>query len=161
MNISEIAKAVNTIEETYKKSYEDLVSKNKELIKQLSFDILTKFEVNAITWCQYTPYFCDGDACEFTMGDIVLYKEIPEDELDDYETLEDYIISKEYGQYGYGDVNSNTNADLSVLIDKFNMLLALEKLQEVTFGNDKGIIITLNEDKTDVNIKVKTYDDHY
>lgn len=160
MNISEMIKAVDTIEETYQKSYKDLVSKNKELIKQVSFDILTKFEVNAITWCQYTPYFCDGNACEFTMGDIVLYKEIPEDELDVYDTLEDYIIAEEYGQQGRGDINPNTNVDLSVLIDKFNMLLALEKLQEFTFGNDKGIIITLNEDKTDVNIKVKTYDDH-
>lgn len=162
MNIFDITNIVNSIEENYKKSYKDLTNNNKELIKEISLEILTKFEVNAIAWCQYTPYFCDGDACEFTIGDVCLYKEIPEDEVEEYDNnLQEYIIGQAYGQYDDGDINPKSNVELNVLYDKLQSLLSLEKLQEFTFGDDKGIIITLNDDKTGVNIKVKTYDDHH
>ena len=55
-------------------------------------------QLEAIAWTQYTPYFNDGDVCEFTMGDIYFITDgiadagIPESvydfESDEYTQLE-------------------------------------------------------------------------
>lgn len=30
-------------------------------------------EIKSVTWTQYTPYFNDGDSCEFGVNDIAIY----------------------------------------------------------------------------------------
>ncbi|MGW4240884.1 hypothetical protein [Nocardia sp. NPDC004722] len=64
---------------------------NKERVDQRpieelldAFDAMLAFaEVEAIRWHQYTPYFNDGDACEFGFGD-VLVKWVGQDNGGDY-----------------------------------------------------------------------------
>jgi hypothetical protein len=50
--------------------------------------------VHAITWLQYTPYFNDGEACEFSVHHpYALHKPLDdEDVLDDYSEDSDYYI---------------------------------------------------------------------
>ena len=49
-------------------------------------------EVKAVTWTQYTPYFNDGDACNFFVNDFEIDDEYEDDEdcdEDEYEDDED------------------------------------------------------------------------
>jgi hypothetical protein len=46
--------------------------------------------VDAIAWTQYTPYFNDGDACTFSVGDVYFYKRGDELSDDDDEPLDGY-----------------------------------------------------------------------
>lgn len=54
----------------------DSVDRHREYMQQLPItDLHEEFQkafdsgVKAITWTQYTPYFNDGDVCEFSVGD--------------------------------------------------------------------------------------------
>lgn len=88
-------------------------AKKKELTAGLQAKLaeLTKvaFEENprlrAICWTQYTPYFNDGEPCEFRMGEInalVLDDEVAE-AIEEGDTIED-ILSENYyeGNIPYG-----------------------------------------------------------
>lgn len=67
----------------------------------------------AICWTQYTPYFNDGEPCEFSVGDInalVLDDEI-QDQLDDDMTIEDILQENWYE----GNVPYDLQADIKYL----------------------------------------------
>jgi hypothetical protein len=48
--------------------------KSKELMKEAFREFLTKYDevVENIFWTQYTPYFNDGEACEFSVNDVFI-----------------------------------------------------------------------------------------
>lgn len=43
----------------------------------------TSPDINAIIWTQYTPYFNDGDPCEFSVNDPFFTNAIYEDDIDE------------------------------------------------------------------------------
>lgn len=73
------------------KALKDLSSKRKEIqreaqsrAREILAPGLEQFmkehpEIEAVRWAQYTPYFNDGDTCEFSVGEL-LYKLVGADE---------------------------------------------------------------------------------
>lgn len=52
------------------------ITAGKEILKKAFAAIFEKYpDVRAITWTQYTPYFNDGDACVFSVGDMWILDE--------------------------------------------------------------------------------------
>lgn len=66
----------NVMEEmiSLKDNYEKMVkTKGQEIVDLLVKEFLDKHpDVDGLNWAQYTPYFNDGDACVFHIGEIYL-----------------------------------------------------------------------------------------
>lgn len=59
----------------YKEAQAKLVAEVRVEFPALVMPIMNKSErIQSMAWTQYTPYFCDGDACEFSVNhyDIIL-----------------------------------------------------------------------------------------
>jgi len=78
-----------------KEQYETAVSKAADVLKQSLSTIVSELDgVEAIRWEQYTPYFNDGDACEFWVNEPrIKFNNTPED-AGDYEDgfIDDYDV---------------------------------------------------------------------
>jgi hypothetical protein len=62
----------------------------QELFKELAKEFWDKNPgLTAVKWVQYTPYFNDGDACEFGIGEIT-FTNAPEDELENISSWGEY-----------------------------------------------------------------------
>lgn len=64
-----------------------LKEKSKVLMKEMFASFFKKYEttVECIFWTQYTPYFNDGEACEFGVNDShIIMKDRDEDEDEDF-----------------------------------------------------------------------------
>jgi hypothetical protein len=58
----------------------EMQENSKVLMKEAFREFLEKYDVvDNIFWTQYTPYFNDGEACEFSVGDVHLIIEDDED----------------------------------------------------------------------------------
>lgn len=84
-----------------REAYMDQIRKDgeKALLNSLK-DFFTNFpQVKAITWTQYTPYFMDGNPCEFGVNDIIFY--IPKNGEEAYSTEE--LLSHSHYSIEYPD----------------------------------------------------------
>ena len=125
----------------------------KEMFKNLSAELFERYpQVKAISWRQFTPYYCDGDPCEFRVY------------ADWMETLEiwfggreDFNSFYEYDTEHYSFDNGLTDAMIAVkpIYEAFSDFIeAFEDQQLQRIIRDEGII-TLMRDGT---IKVTEYD---
>lgn len=82
---------MSKLETEYKKLQEEMNDlkekfrvKTKEFMRELFKEFFTKYEdvVESIFWTAYTPYFNDGEACEFSVNDVYLI--LNDDEDADY-----------------------------------------------------------------------------
>lgn len=68
---TQITEKLNNLVSNFEAFRQDFMTKAREefntTIKEI-FDFIP--EINYVTWVQYTPYFNDGDTCEFMVGDI-------------------------------------------------------------------------------------------
>jgi hypothetical protein len=109
-------------------------------------------EVHAIAWTQYTPYFNDGDACEFNIHDInfkltpdgilksgVTLKDLPETDEDD-EIGSEYFwesdIPYSSDRTAFGDQLHEAEKALNKFAESF------EDLFKKAFGDHSEIICT-------------------
>lgn len=78
--------------EKFGKVKDDFIAQGKTALEASFKEIFDKHpELLAITWVQYTPYFNDGDACIFSIGEIAAFVKGGEyDEIDDPCNLEPY-----------------------------------------------------------------------
>jgi hypothetical protein len=59
---------------------EEMQENSKILMKEAFREFLEKYDVvENIFWTQYTPYFNDGESCEFSVGDVYLVLKDDED----------------------------------------------------------------------------------
>ncbi len=70
-SVKVVQEAAQKIIHEYKNSIRKLQNTLVELIKP----IMVEGGINSIRWCQYTPYFNDGDVCTFRAGIDDLYVE--------------------------------------------------------------------------------------
>ena len=92
-------------------------------------------ELEAITWNQYTPYFNDGEACEFSVGNMHAVTE--EDSS--------YISTWSSGKVG------SFSAGKSKLLRKFaTSLETLEEALEICFGDHATVTINIRTGDIDV-----------
>lgn len=112
----------------------------------------------ALRWRQYTPYFNDGDACEFSVSDVsVRVSSLPED-CGDYEDgfVDAWHISyafdhvrpgDDYGQEVRDAFTAESGAEFKELVKDFSHLICqAEEFMEALFGDH--VEITLRADGT-------------
>jgi hypothetical protein len=74
----DIITEVQNLSETFRKQQQELIDKLKPNFHGLFKPFLeTHPEIKALTFEAYTPYFNDGDTCEYTVGEL---KIVPTDE---------------------------------------------------------------------------------
>ena len=107
-------------------------------------------EVSAISWCQYVPYFNDGEACEFTMGEIyVLTGDITSDVA---QKIADnpYYAEENAGESVDGDEDEISFDILSTWGDDKNksacdiveFLESIEDILQSLYGDYASVVIT-------------------
>jgi hypothetical protein len=84
MSLTELRKEYQTLQQRINALNEEMKEKSKILMKQEFSDFFEKYGdiVSKIFWTQYTPYFNDGESCEFSVHEIYL-SFIGDDENDD------------------------------------------------------------------------------
>lgn len=156
--------------------FENLLQSHSDMKRQFRleaadlFKIVTKefFEKNpgitAMYWTQYTPYFNDGDVCEFRVNE-VHFTNCPLDSLDDinswgdYEGDDDsvisvnsnidYILESEHSYYkknkeGLKKLIDEENIDIS-LIKSFANIVESPEMEDVMlelFGDHVSVMVT-------------------
>ena len=105
-------------------------------------------EARAIVWTQYTPYFNDGDACTFSVGDLCLKlqtaseEQNQDEEEEDYEDEDDYECASYDLKYGS---KTLTKAEAKLLKDFESLKKATGQLDEVfelVFGDHVKVVAT-------------------
>lgn len=86
MALTEMREEYKTLQQKINELNEQMRTKAKELMKEEFREFFEKYDgvVHNLFWTQYTPYFNDGEACEFGVHDVwITLKSDAED--DDYE----------------------------------------------------------------------------
>lgn len=135
--------ALKTLKELQAKIQEE----SRSVFKATVAEFFNEFpEVNKIVWTQYTPYFNDGESCEFTVGEAYFVKDdIVCDGPYDYEehSFSGYADSPEY----------KPSAELKKGMDQFSTILnAIEDFLHATF--DDHVVVTVSRD----DISTESYD---
>ena len=112
-------------------------------------------QITAFVWTQYTPYFNDGDSCEFRRGEISATNcpldEIEEVRYEDYEGETEGVFVSDfsdwtfYSVYQKDTVQAITEAGINVkAVQKFISLLESidEEVYEEMFGDHVRVVAT-------------------
>lgn len=87
MNYDKLMENFDELNEQIRQAKEQMREKSEGLVEGMVKIFLDECpEVTGVHWTQYTPYFNDGDACEFNVNEICFH--ILEDEDDEIEAWE-------------------------------------------------------------------------
>jgi hypothetical protein len=128
---------------TLQQKFDELIEKQRALQKEFQttaqalFKETTKefFEQNplvkAIVWTQYTPYFNDGDTCEFSVG-CATFTSAPDPENIRWGAYD----GEEEGIWTYGDDCYDDSVELpaemnTALCDSFNGMIQSSEMEDV------------------------------
>ena len=142
---------------TLQDKFDELVEKQRALQKEFQttaqalFKETTKefFEqnplVNSIVWTQYTPYFNDGDTCEFSVGSATYTNAIDGDSIrwGEYDGDEENIWV--YGDDCYGEpvpVPEEMNTELCDSFDRMLQSSEMEAVMKAMFDDHVKVIAT-------------------
>ena len=96
-NIAKFSQSIKGIEEIkaeYKKQRQILLTKFQNELSSVLIDFFKAVpRITQISWSQYTPYFADGDPCEFSMNTIQF--KIEDDNFDSYDLKSAGLSSEE------------------------------------------------------------------
>lgn len=114
--------------------------------------------LEALRWEQYTPYFNDGDPCNFMVGEftLILGDTAPRVLKDHFEV---------YRADAFGEIclpwnNKTLRAEADVLLAPIDALFAVkDELFEAAFGNHVRVTAKRLGGET-INVTVDTYTDH-
>ena len=102
--------------------------------------------VTAIVWTQYTPYFNDGDTCEFRVNDAT-FTNAPDPENTrwgeydgDHETAADG--SEIFAWEGWGDAPENLNQDMCHSFNRMICSSEMEDVMKAMFGDHVKVVAT-------------------
>ena len=125
-------------------------------------------DLNLITWQQYTPYFNDGDTCEFSVNDPAFSnytgdEEIMYDELDiDWDADENKNVWL-FGAEVYGAASAQAEKLVSAgdrkTLKEFAALICSGELSDVmlaTFGDH--VTVSLKRNGTKVDVETNDYE---
>lgn len=110
-------------------------------------------EVNVIKWTQYTPYFNDGDTCEFSVNDPVFSNTTDVENLSVYGEYggDDADVWCECGSRRMNDAPAHLHEYIRAL-DKFLLSKELESVMKDVFGDHATVTVTRE------GIEVEEYD---
>ena len=125
-------------------SFENLLKAHSEMKKRFRLEATDLFKtitkeffdenpgITAIHWTQYTPYFNDGDVCEFRVNEIH-FTNCPIDSLDDINS---------WGEYeGDDDDVISVNSNIEYILDNAHSYYKKSK---------EGLNKLINEEKIDI-----------
>lgn len=124
---------------------EDVSNKRKELTEQMKIVLsegIGEFMkehpvIKAIGWVQYTPYFNDGDTCEFSVGEI--YVSFTDDYSDDIYEEEDGGWHSLYSKPEDIDIDAQTWHNIKTFS---KALSGAEQDMQAAFGDHVRVIIS-------------------
>lgn len=124
------------------------IEKSQAVLKSAFKALFEKYpDVRAVVWCQYTPYFNDGEPCVFSVGDLsVLDKKgykTWKDEDGSAWAAEEYAISE--WNYNQADFNSTITKEQAKEIRDFisHLKRAIDDdVFEEMFGDHVEIVAT-------------------
>lgn len=67
---NEFVKEIEQKTEEIKKAQQDMVDLLKPKFQNLFVPFMEKWKIDKVFWTQYTPYFNDGETCEFSVNDL-------------------------------------------------------------------------------------------
>ena len=134
------------------KVLEDVQAKRKQLteeVKAVLAEGISEFmkehpAIKALGWTQYTPYFNDGDTCEFSVGEI--YYSLTENQPDSFYDDEDD------GEGSWNEIWTHekkvpeglTAQEYKDLVEFVKALNGAEEDLQAAFGDHVKVIVTQN-----------------
>jgi hypothetical protein len=122
-----------------KKAFDDEVREHGEAALAAEFKRVFDAcpEISGIRWRQYTPYFNDGDACEFSVGEFEWAHNQTDEEFPEWCTDDDDDLDEQFGS-SYGAEGREAEVQSAV-----NSLERIPKeIFEVCFDDHASIIAT-------------------
>ena len=148
-SVIEVEKLSAEYAEMLKKFQDEMRKKAEVAMKHFFkeyFDANPK--VNAVYWTQYTPYFNDGDTCEFSVHEINMAYGFEADKFDSDEIGGGYVSIYPEGTKDLGWEN-----ETKILKPVTNLIRAIgEDTMEKMFGDHALVIVTRD------GVEVREYD---
>lgn len=111
-----LSKLIESFNEEKQKFQSKIQEAFKEELKQLVFPD----KIKSIGWTQYTPYFNDGDSCEFSVNADYLY--INEEHEEDIDFISESSYEVVNGQYK-SVPNPNYDEECANFAEKFGQII--------------------------------------
>lgn len=108
--------------ESFNEEKSKFQSKIKEAFKEEIKKLVFPDRIKSIGWTQYTPYFNDGDSCEFSVNCDYLYVNDEREDDDEDNFLSKYIYEVVNGKYERVP-NPNYDKECGEFVDKFSTLI--------------------------------------
>lgn len=137
--------ALNELADDFAKTKKSFMDRAKEKLTPALLSVFDKHsELVAIGWTQYTPFFNDGDTCEFGVNDLCATT-VPEE-------VEENLYEWEYDGYAGESIKERYKDILPTLRELGSTLNSNSELLEEVFGDHVRVIVTKN------GIEVEEYD---
>lgn len=144
---------------TLQQKFDELVEKQRALQKEFQTTAQALFKettkeffdqnplVNAIVWTQYTPYFNDGETCEFRVGSATFTNsDGSEIHWGEYNGEEEGVWT--YGDDCYNDAENPVPAEVNTdLCDSFDRMIQSTEMEDVMMAmfDDHAQVIATRE----------------
>lgn len=107
---NDILEEVQAINADYQAAVNSMKAEAKDALKTAFKRLFTEYpDVAVVAWQQYTPFFADGDPCEFSVHDVVVYSQKDMQEIQDGDDEFSYwedgpdVISNETPAFKYNE----------------------------------------------------------
>jgi hypothetical protein len=144
----DFSKITNKYNETIQELNKEMLSALKEGFKEF-WELNPK--IKAVVWQQYTPYFMDGDPCEFSVNEVSFTNAEDEEDLKQISWGEYYgnnpdVICFNKSEFSMGRkskvAGACDNSDSVIHLSNFITSSAAEEMLKSTFGDHKLVIAT-------------------
>ncbi len=129
--------------EQFKQITLDFQSKMQEAISNVFVEFFkAEPQVQAISWCQYTPYFNDGEECIFSVNDVYFIldgfdaENVPDSPYE-FEDDEQYVTASYYGS------DKEAYTENMKLLN--NLIDANSDIMKYAYGDHVMVVITPTE----------------
>lgn len=132
---------LKTLSDKLQEAKKEVAKKGEKAVKAAFKELFDKYpKILEVRWEQFTPYFNDGDACEFSVnGWYVMTEETAGEKMDDGADADDGDCVYDDPRYTeeYSVKDAKMKSDIQKIFD-----LAGEEAMELTFGDHAEVRAT-------------------
>lgn len=143
MNFADTTALVAQYNEQFAKITQEFRAQMQNLISNVFVEFFkVEPHVQAISWCQYTPYFNDGEECIFGVQDVYFILEglnvenVPDSPYE-FEDDEQYVVAEKYGS------DEEAYTENMKLLE--NLIIANSDIMKYAYGDHVMVVITPTE----------------
>lgn len=142
--------SLQSLLEEYSKARKEFLGKAKtEFKKEIKEFFKQCPEVKVVKWCQYTPYFNDGEPCVFRVGEPVFSNAENHEDVSvygEYEGEEEDVWTIQ-GTYGLRDLPKELS-HLKPKLQEFSKLVGSDEMEDVLYDlfDDHSVVVATKED---------------